>query len=107
MAIRLSNVFVHRVFRNDFEQEGREGRCWLQVAARKSHETRAKVPQAISSNFVLRLMGALANGVSVALPRRRGMGQRPDVSVNSEVWLLIGFFLGTPLLIRRHLGASN
>lgn len=68
---------------------------------------RTKVPQAISSNFFLRLVRALAGGVCPAFPRRPGLGQRPDVTVNSEVGFLVGFLLGTPLLFRRHLGASK
>jgi hypothetical protein len=70
-------------------------------------ECRQKVPQAITVNFfVLRLMCALANGVSVTLSRRRGLGKRSDVTVDSEVRLLIRFLLDTPLT-RRHLGASK
>ncbi len=47
-------------------------------------------------------MGALANGVSVALPRRRGLGKRSDVAVDPKVRFLVRFFLVTLPQIGRH-----
>lgn len=52
-------------------------------------------------------MRAFAGGVLVALPPRASLGESSDVAINSEIGLHVRLLLATPLLIRRHLGASE